>query len=282
LISSYKRNINFLFNFWRKDIIVIFTFISFFFVICLDFSQFEYNSYAEIFSNFNRGSISKYWFIETLAESHEPLGTDKNPIVVKETLSPTLVALGVAAIIAAIVIYFVQQANEKRETIRRSTESILKEITDNKKAFSKIHQRVGYVIGQHEGNQKEVNYLNAYLESEAYQSIIGSGFFTHFCIDTQHTLTMLFSRIKTRNELISYLDHFEDEFFLYHENSEETLKKWYKKVEKYDRLLTEWEQEIVELLPVVERLVRAELAKAKSFYKFMLIYYFHMPIKPKI
>jgi hypothetical protein len=52
-------------------------------------------------------------------------------------------------------------------------------------------------------------------------------------------------------------------------------------VEKYDFLLTEWEQEIVELLQVTEPQIRGELANVKSYYRFILIFYFYMLIKPK-
>jgi hypothetical protein len=49
----------------------------------------------------------------------------------------------------------------------------------------------------------------------------------------------------------------------------------------HDLLLTEWEQEIVELPQVTEPQIRGKLANVKSFYRFILIFYFHIPIKPK-
>jgi hypothetical protein len=58
-------------------------------------------------------------------------------------------------------------------------------------------------------------YTNAYLESDAYESGLHSGFITHLSTHTQHILTSLYSRVRSRNELIVYIERFEDMFFLY-------------------------------------------------------------------
>jgi hypothetical protein len=103
--------------------------------------------------------------------------------------------------------------------------------------------------------------VNAYLESDAYDSIAQSGLIKHLRIDMQSRLTMLYSRIKSRNKLITYTEHFEALFFLY-DDSNDRLRAWYKKIEKYDILLTRWENEIIDLLEDIE----GQLKKEKPMY----------------
>jgi hypothetical protein len=167
------------------------------------------------------------------------------------------VFFAVAAIALTLVLYAHQQSKERKEAVKRSCGAILREIEENKKLLeSKEYEKIEYNIqDQLTGPNNIVKYTNAYLDSEAYKSILHSGFFTFFDVYTQHKLTLLYERIHGRNELISYVDHFQDLYFLYNDNSKANLDKWYKKVERYDILLTKWEEEILNLLDEVKLLL---------------------------
>ena len=118
-----------------------------------------------------------------------------------------------------------------------------------------MHEHIVYTTTVLKGSDvKEVNYTNAYLELDAYESGLHSGFITHLSTNSQHVLTAVYSRIRSRNELITYIDRFQDLFFL-SDDTKQRLDRWYKAVERYDLLLTRWEQEIIKLLEETETLL---------------------------
>jgi len=201
-----------------------------------------------------------------------PYGSEQRPLVVKEEYSPILVILGVAGVIAAIGLYFLEQKLEKRNNLLRSTETILKELQDNKYYLSSNHhEHIKYVIRDtveskdNKNIQNVIDYTNGYLEIDAYESVLSSGLLTHFSVSTQHHLTLLYSRIRSRNNLITYRDKFEDHFFL-NDDSESRREKWYKKVQKYDIVLTEWEKEIKDLMDKSEVLIEKEKPRNYKLY----------------
>jgi hypothetical protein len=169
----------------------------------------------------------------------------------------TIVSIAIAA-----VFYFHQQAKQRQEAIQRSSGSILREIDENKKLLeNQEYEKISYPIQDKSKNQNIVKYTNVYLDSEGYQSILHSGFFTYFSSNTQHKLTLLYGRIRSHNELITYTDHLQDLFFMNNDYSKESLDKWYKQIERYDLILTKWEEEIVVLLDEVKNLIKQEQPK---------------------
>jgi hypothetical protein len=159
----------------------------------------------------------------------------------------------VVAIIVTIVVYMHEQTKLRKETIIRSCEAILREIEENVESLTGgEYERIVYSAGKESDSieDQRVNYTNAYLDIDAYESILFSGSFTHFASATQRTLTMLYGRIRKRNELITYAEHFEDTFFMNSHNHSETEKKekWFKTVTKYDILITRSENEIRRLI----------------------------------
>ena len=99
-----------------------------------------------------------------------------------------------------------------------------------------------------------------------YDSIVQSGLIKHLQIEMQSRLNMLYSRIRSRNKLITYTEHFEDLFFLYDE-SKDRLNAWYKKIEKYDILLTWWENEIIDLLDDIQVQLKNERPTSYKYHK---------------
>lgn len=133
------------------------------------------------------------------------------------------------------------------------------EIDENKCVLSgNEYQRITYKTGRKTTEQPQVSYTNAYLDLDGYQSVVHSGSFTQFKAKTQHKLTLLYGRIRYRNELITYRDHFQDMFFIHDDGSKVRLDRWYKEVERYDILITKWESEIILLLNEVEEIMEVE------------------------
>ncbi len=191
---------------------------------------------------------------------------------VKDEYSFLLVILALLGVIVVIVGFFIQPKSEKRNSLIRSTAAILRELDENKKSLSNdFHEHIKYnpknYIDKSTNTATEqtfVSYTDAYLEIDAYESVLASGLFTHFSEDTQYTLNMVYSRIRRKNELITYRERFEDTFFM-NDDSDERKLKWYKKVVKYDILLTGWEKEIKQMLYDAENKVKQERPRSFNF-----------------
>ncbi len=228
--------------------------------------------FLHLSTNFgNPNKCSVYAILINAKANYLEIGNYNNKasesLSVKEEQTPTLVNLTVIAVIVAIaipiIIYVLQQWIDKRDRIRRSCHAVIRELSQNKIALTdNKYKHIKYKLDKlYEDKIKYINYTNVYLESDAYQSVLNSGLFTHFSIDTQNSLTSLYARISSRNELITYVDHYEDTFFIFHNLSDNTLKTWYSKIEKYDILLTEWESEIYYWIDKVELLLNIEMPK---------------------
>ena len=216
----------------------------------------------------SNGNIDwKFNVYSLLSENKSNSTPELLEIPVREALTPTLIYLTIVAIVVGIavplVIYIIQQWSEKRGRISRSCDAIIKEIRQNKLVTTGTkYDRIKYrVYDQSHNLIAEVDYVNAFLETDAYQSVLNSGLFTHFCVDTQNSLTSLYARIKSRNELITYMDKYEDLFFLYNAATGQSLDRWYASIEKYDVLMTDWEKEILEWVDEVEDLLIKEKPK---------------------
>jgi hypothetical protein len=173
------------------------------------------------------------------------------------------VITAVVSILLTVVFYFHQQATSRKEAIKRSCGAIIKEIEENEKIVAgKEYEKIVYkTIDKLTGQHNIVKYTNAYLDSEAYKSVLFSGFFTYFSSNAQHKLTLLYGRIHSRNKFIFYVDQLQDLYFLHNKDPKSDLDDWYKKVERYDSLLTRWEEEICGLLYEVNALVKEEQPK---------------------
>jgi hypothetical protein len=180
-----------------------------------------------------------------------------------------LTAGAIGAAILGVIIDMLSKSQENKKQQKDIIKAVLNELKENKKTlFGNVHERINYVISKTYGTTKQVGYVNAYLELDTYESVLRSGLIKHLPLDIQTRLTMLYSRIRSRNDLIAYTERFEDMFFIY-DDSEERLNRWYKKIQKYDILLTEWEAEIIDLL---EETIREINKKGPDFnapnYKF--------------
>ena len=173
--------------------------------------------------------------------------------VLKIFLANAFLLNWVEIILAALSVYLAislplyQQAKGERRNRKEAYTALIREIEENKNIledhtkYEKIKYDVSLDI---QSKNICIEYTNAYLDIEAFQSIIYSGYFTKLDSETQHNLTHLYDRIKSHNETITYVDHYQDLFFIFNDTSDANMKKWYNNIERYDNMLTALEKEI--------------------------------------
>ena len=160
---------------------------------------------------------------------------DNKRVEVEDKWSSWILILSAATIAVAAIATIYTEYKRRFQEVKAEEQTIhiiLSELQENKESLiSNFHSRINYTPSNQPDSLKQVNYINAYLELDAYESIINSGLIKYLQIDIQRMLATLYGRIRSRNKLITYMDSFEDLFFLYDE-SEDRLNKWYKRVEK--------------------------------------------------
>jgi len=166
-----------------------------------------------------------------------------------------------AAVAVPLFIYGLSQYIGKRSLLQRAPKAILRELKENEEALTgkKGFDVIQYTSEKEDksGNKIKVKYTNGLLDADAYDSVVKSGQFTHLKVETQNILTAIYTRIKDHNETNRYTNEFEDQFFM-NDDSEARKNAWYKAVERYDIVLTKWEQEILERLPKAKLLLEKE------------------------
>jgi hypothetical protein len=218
--------------------------ITFLFIISINFNS---TVYAVSTTNITSLNESNEKIISKLEEVSQRI----SETAVYQTIQIIVATVAIAVIIG---VYWHQQSSSRKDSIRRACDTILKELEENQTALTtEKHKRITYTTSKGE----KLNYTNAFFDTDAYDSVLHSGLFTHFSADTRHKLSLFYSRIKSHNELLDYTNRYEDNFFL-NDDSEERKQRWQQEIERYDLLLTKWESEAIKLLDEVEKLVRQE------------------------
>src|SRR6476661_3648103 len=113
----------------------------------------------------------------------------------------------IISIATTVIFYFKKQEDEKNAVKMRTILALTEEINENKNILrSKKFRKVVYPIAntrnlQYSIPDSEVRYTDAYLDLEVYQSILQTEF-TFLSPKTQRRLSLLYSRIRSRNELL--------------------------------------------------------------------------------
>lgn len=150
-----------------------------------------------------------------------------------------------AAIGIPLAIHLHNQKTAQRDLLNRASRSVLRELNGNADA---LEGRRGYQVIEYNTagkNLQHVRYTNAFLDDDAYNSIIASGHFTHFSVNTQDVLRELYTRIKDHNDTIRYTNDLEDRASI----NRLTPKEVSSLIERYDLILTKLENDILQLLP---------------------------------
>lgn len=172
------------------------------------------------------------------------------------------VILAALSVYLAISLPLYQQAKGESKNRKEAYAALIREIEENKSILedNKKYEKIKYDLNSEiKSKNISIEYTNAYLDIEAFQSIIYSGYFTKLDSETQHNLTHLYDRIKSHNEIITYVDHYQDLFFIFNDSSDANMRKWYNNIERYDNLLTDLEKEIKIYLNQGEYLLKKEI-----------------------
>jgi hypothetical protein len=131
------------------------------------------------------------------------------------TIATIAVIVTVAIFITERIIdrYLRDQENNERKL--RSGKTILKEIANHGKAFNNL---------PHYKPEPAIDFVNAYLNTDAYDSLVSSGLFTYFDEITQDELADLYIRVRLHNNLFRYREQFADNFFLYSDSAARQAK----------------------------------------------------------
>ena len=187
--------------------------------------------------------------LQIIKNQHQNSNTNEN-------LNLSIALFTGVAIPIGLLIY--QPIRSKRKLVNQNSESLLKEIGSNEGALT---GKQGYQIVEYTGldeEQSKIKYTNAFLDYDSYENLINSGQFSYFTPDTQYSLRELYTRIKDHDRTMKYIDELEDKFKLQFPDDN---KKFLQSVVKYEVVLTLWESQILELIP----LTKTNLKNEKKF-----------------
>jgi hypothetical protein len=101
-------------------------------------------------------------------------------------------------------------------------------------------------------------YRNMFFVYDGYDSLLNSGLFTYFKVDTQDRLTNLYASIKAHNRVVEARDVVRTHFFMDGEYSEERITKWKNHIKSHDIILYKYQKEIQAIMEDVKKLINEE------------------------
>lgn len=117
-------------------------------------------------------------------------------------------------VFGALGIFLLEEQIRRGERIRRSRRTILREVRETKDSLLEEEKRIRYYVDEPKLSpitiRRRVDYRNAYVITDAFDSVLHSGLFTYFAEYIQYVLSNLYSRIKTHNTLITSMNQFEE------------------------------------------------------------------------
>ena len=196
---------------------------------------------------------------------------NKYPDSINKWLVEQLDLFGIIAVILTIALYWYNERSELNNRLRRSYNTILRELDNHIETVNKLPLR----IMRETSNNFKVDYVNAYFNTDAFTSLIYSGLLTYLKPSTQESLINMYNYIKKHNEKLSYrnevlLDSFVKENETWYTFSNERKNEWYKRAERHDRSLTKWDNKIIEMVTKIkndisnEKLIQDEQCKKRK------------------
>jgi len=160
----------------------------------------------------------------------------------------------IAIFVALFGIWYQRRENNLKERERhlRSCRSVLVELEGMEMILSdKVNN------GQINVDNKMMVYEDVILSTDVYNSIIHSGLFTYFSIETQNELSGLYNRINIRNDLLLFLNRYD--YSLPALNDDHLNMRWIR-LANHINTLNVLESEIKELIKGTKILVETEMA----------------------
>lgn len=162
--------------------------------------------------------------------------------------------LSLSSILAAIVVFFYQQHSERKkfnERIINACKALMTDLGEIDKAYSSGELIKTTLI------ERDIDFTNTSIGTEYYQRVVNSGIITYFGKETQIELSNVYYNIFLFNEGLREANHFV--FFSPLEKSiQDTI------IDNVAQKLTKHENEIKTKIPVVKRLLEAEIQKLRK------------------
>jgi hypothetical protein len=187
------------------------------------------------------------------------------PIKVEDIYSRYIFILGIMAVIAAILVLFIEPKIQRKEALTRAGKTLKLVLNENRRELlnkDRKFQIVSRKIARENSSEKqEIYYVNINLDCDPYESILHPGFFTHFCPKTQKALSTLHHELEINNDLIKYIDYYTDLYNIFHHHNDLSNNDFHYHETKaqYEYKVMELQKEILELVDTVERLIDEEL-----------------------
>ena len=196
---------------------------------------------------------------------------NKSPDPIIQWLVEQIDLFGIIAVILTIVLYWYNERNELNDRLRRSYNTILRELDNHIETVNRIPLR----IMRETTDNFKVDYVNAYFHTDAFTSLIYSGLLTYLKPSTQESLVNMYNYIKKHNEKLSYRNEFLLDSFLKENEtvytfSNERKNEWYKRAERHERSLSKWDNHIIEMVTRIkndisnEKLIQDEQCKKRK------------------
>lgn len=196
---------------------------------------------------------------------------NKYPDYIFQWLVEQLDLFGIIAVILTIALYWYNERNELNDRLRRSYNTILRELDNHIETVNRIPLR----IMRETSDNFKVDYVNAYFNTDAFTSLIYSGLLTYLKPSTQESLVNMYNYIKKHNEKLAYrnevlLDSFLKENETVYTFSNERKNEWYKRAERHERSLSKWDNQIIEMVTRIkndisnEKLIQDEQCKKRK------------------
>jgi hypothetical protein len=179
------------------------------------------------------------------------------PPKVEEIYSKYILILGTMTVIAAILVLFIEPKIQRKEAVKRASNTLKLVLHENR---NDLLNKDGKFQIVHRGEQ-EIRYVNVYFDSDPYESVLHTGFFTHFCPQTQKALSTLHNTLEINNDLITYIDRFTDLYNIFHHHHDLSNNDfpYHERKAQYEKQIMDLQNEIPELIETVEKLIDEEL-----------------------
>jgi hypothetical protein len=248
MMSNSKNNLfnNNLFDYVRLTVLIT--------ILLLNHTLF-----GDAFAQFQVNEVPEQKTVNTkqsvMPSDNVPKQNSENELL---SLSDVVNILGVVIpIILTITLFWHKEKSDQREIMRRAIGTLLQELDGTVKA---LIGNPRYTLGKRlsADTEKGLEFTNEFLITDAYDSVLHSGLFTHFSGHTQYKLTQLYGRVKGHNEYVKYLDKYRDMFFLY-DKTESRHSRWKHEKNEYASTLGSWEGGIVRLVGESEKSIKRDL-----------------------
>lgn len=160
------------------------------------------------------------------------------------------IAILLSTVVGIFVASYLAGSFENRHRKRNACDALIRELEDTE---TELTSSVNATERKIEG----VYYKNAFLNREAYESIVHSGVFLEFVPTAQNTLSNFYANLKLRNELIIRIANYNEIFFL-NNISQARQKEWNKAVLPYQLTVTHYELYIKNNLELLKQVIKDE------------------------